>query len=915
MFYSQFILAKKGPLGTIWIAAHLERKLRKNQVADTDIGVSVDSILFPEIPIALRLSSHLLLGVVRIYSRKVNYLFDDCSEALLKIKQAFRSTAVDLPPEESTAPYHSITLPETFDLDDFELPENEIFQGNYVDRHISTREQITLQDTMDGVVYSTSQFGLDERFGDGDTSQIGLDLEEDMYLDKRGTGNDGVSDDPQASAEARIIMSEKAAKDKGVTGAPETMAVDGNGQEVGALPATSEYDEYAQAPSTPGLVEVSNLSSVQKALACDDQMESEDHTVTDLVAIEGGENAANKVDLDQRGKSAIDWSFQNDLHNDSTEYVPPDDGVSPSNTMDGEKHLHNGAVSSIDRTGAEFVESPCCSHVTSEVEDVGQASNMPETHNGEVPNNVKESCTYEKELVSHVVCASESPGRPTVIDAEIHACKETKNPDNLNDSVLNGETSLASKDGLQPCSSSLSQPDLPSPGIVEACLGETARSQEALHSSGALTEQGEGCRIADVIQSEDNQMANSISHDEIQFNSRMLDKQQPSVLASDSQLEILNKSTASDFPTAEKVLSLPEELGDKPKDFVVDSTPDKAVVAGADGVDDTTKHISGKKRSFTESTLTVESFNSVESVGLTLSKRTAESIPDDDDLLSSILVGRRSSALRMKPSQPLEVVSIKRTRSAPRSTLSKRKVLMDDTMVVHGDIIRQQLTNTEDIRRIRKKAPCTHPEILMIQRQFLEEEIFLEPIATGMSAELVSLHSERYDLSRTKVSEIGENCASSEVVKDVECSIRLDVVEKSGMLGSAPIICGNDVQVQPDETLIQAETQQSKEREFDMQCQTGAISDVYLDSLQHEPLGEKSDMEIDGRGNAMADEVNHFAYRELEMASLTGVIPEDISEIPHGGRTDITSTSMGMDLSCEPSDWGVDGQPVEKGGL
>ena len=67
--------------------------------------------------------------MVRIYSRKVNYLFDDCSEALLKIKQAFRSAAVDLPPEESTAPYHSITLPETFHLDDFELPDNEIFQG------------------------------------------------------------------------------------------------------------------------------------------------------------------------------------------------------------------------------------------------------------------------------------------------------------------------------------------------------------------------------------------------------------------------------------------------------------------------------------------------------------------------------------------------------------------------------------------------------------------------------------------------------------------------------------------------------------------------------------------------------------------------------------------------------------------
>ncbi|KAL9272570.1 Sister chromatid cohesion 1 protein 4-like protein, partial [Drosera capensis] len=153
MFYSQFILAKKGPLGTIWIAAHLERKLRKNQVADTDIGVSVDSILFPEVPIALRLSSHLLLGVVRIYSKKVSYLFDDCSEALLKVKQAFRSAAVDLPPEESKAPYHSITLPETFHLDDFELPDNDILQGTYVDHHVSAREQITLQDPMDGVVF------------------------------------------------------------------------------------------------------------------------------------------------------------------------------------------------------------------------------------------------------------------------------------------------------------------------------------------------------------------------------------------------------------------------------------------------------------------------------------------------------------------------------------------------------------------------------------------------------------------------------------------------------------------------------------------------------------------------------------------------------------------------------------------
>lgn len=39
---------------------------------------------------ALRLSGQLLLGVVRIYSRKARYLLDDCNEALLKIKMVWR---------------------------------------------------------------------------------------------------------------------------------------------------------------------------------------------------------------------------------------------------------------------------------------------------------------------------------------------------------------------------------------------------------------------------------------------------------------------------------------------------------------------------------------------------------------------------------------------------------------------------------------------------------------------------------------------------------------------------------------------------------------------------------------------------------------------------------------------------------
>lgn len=47
----------------------------------------IDSIIDQEVEVmALRLSGQLLLGVVRIYSRKAKYLLDDCNEALLKIK-------------------------------------------------------------------------------------------------------------------------------------------------------------------------------------------------------------------------------------------------------------------------------------------------------------------------------------------------------------------------------------------------------------------------------------------------------------------------------------------------------------------------------------------------------------------------------------------------------------------------------------------------------------------------------------------------------------------------------------------------------------------------------------------------------------------------------------------------------------
>lgn len=123
MFYSQFILAKKGPLGKIWLAAHLDKKLTKHQIFQTDIKASVESIMAPAIPIALRLSGHLLLGVCRIYSRKVFYLYSESNDALVKTKMAFKSGApVDLPSDQQTAQLSSITLAENPNAYDLDLP-------------------------------------------------------------------------------------------------------------------------------------------------------------------------------------------------------------------------------------------------------------------------------------------------------------------------------------------------------------------------------------------------------------------------------------------------------------------------------------------------------------------------------------------------------------------------------------------------------------------------------------------------------------------------------------------------------------------------------------------------------------------------------------------------------------------------
>lgn len=77
-----------------------------------------DEIVLNEVTVTYRVLGYLLLGVVRIYSKKVEYLFDDCKAVLVKINMYAKDK---LHKEAMCAPYNSITLPDTFELDAFDL--------------------------------------------------------------------------------------------------------------------------------------------------------------------------------------------------------------------------------------------------------------------------------------------------------------------------------------------------------------------------------------------------------------------------------------------------------------------------------------------------------------------------------------------------------------------------------------------------------------------------------------------------------------------------------------------------------------------------------------------------------------------------------------------------------------------------
>ncbi|KAJ6322589.1 hypothetical protein OIU77_012433 [Salix suchowensis] len=128
MFYSHQLLARKAPLGQIWMAATLHAKINRKKLNKLNIIRICEEILNPSVPMALRLSGILMGGVVIVYERKVKLLYDDVTRLLVEINEAWKvKVAPDptvLPKGKSQARKEAVTLPENQETDMGEIEQS-----------------------------------------------------------------------------------------------------------------------------------------------------------------------------------------------------------------------------------------------------------------------------------------------------------------------------------------------------------------------------------------------------------------------------------------------------------------------------------------------------------------------------------------------------------------------------------------------------------------------------------------------------------------------------------------------------------------------------------------------------------------------------------------------------------------------
>ncbi|KAL8251360.1 hypothetical protein R6Q59_035053 [Mikania micrantha] len=208
---------KNDDLGRLWMAAHFPKRINKQLVEDTNITSSVDKILEDQLPVLVtyRILGYLLLGVARIYSKKVEYLLIDCNHSLNEMKllsdgrkkldvnfggtclpelscQGSKLQVADVSFSESSrrknsytfiepmrAQFSSISLPDHFELDVFDL---ESYHDDSNNDHMKPHLELVLNDAWENYQTERHTFGKDN--ASASTSTMITNINPETSLEK-----------------------------------------------------------------------------------------------------------------------------------------------------------------------------------------------------------------------------------------------------------------------------------------------------------------------------------------------------------------------------------------------------------------------------------------------------------------------------------------------------------------------------------------------------------------------------------------------------------------------------------------------------------------------------------------------------------------------------------------------------------
>ncbi|GES81316.1 meiotic cohesin complex subunit Rec8 [Rhizophagus clarus] len=196
MFYSKEILTRKsGGFGIIWLAATLGsrssfRKLSKKEVNSVNLVRACEYVTTPPEPLALRLTSNLMIGITRVYHQQYHFYYSDVNGVWHNLQRALiemRRESIDMIIPQ--ARYEAITLNDDpfFEIE-LKIPMHDILMSPRIDVNFaqfppfsdegasnkSRHSLITLPEIETGFTASSGEFSNVDGFG--------LDLDDDVLM-------------------------------------------------------------------------------------------------------------------------------------------------------------------------------------------------------------------------------------------------------------------------------------------------------------------------------------------------------------------------------------------------------------------------------------------------------------------------------------------------------------------------------------------------------------------------------------------------------------------------------------------------------------------------------------------------------------------------------------------------------------